>query len=203
MLRLGVRSCLVAAGLAAGLAGACSYPDFGFGGATSKTSTSNGGSGGTGGAGGATTTTTSQTSTGSSSSSSGHNTSSSSGGQGGDGGTPVVTQVSCKDPAVQCSPGQVCCFHETTASLDKCGTAGQCGSGYLEFACNSNADCPGTTCCAFVDSFTLTVTGVACTAACNGSNVEMCDSGPDCSDGTCDPFPDSFLDYPNYGWCAP
>jgi hypothetical protein len=197
------------AAFAAALFAACTYPEFGFesdddddngagagAGASGGTSTAGGLRGGAtvgganvGAAGGAVSTSTGHPMGGDGG-----------GGDAGAGGAPVVVSVPCGDPSTTCGAGQVCCYHDTTPSLDMCGNKGACGNSYTEFSCNWHDDCTGgAKCCATVDQTFGFLLALECEPACSGGGkLILCQMDAECSDQTCDDFVDS---YPGYKWC--
>jgi hypothetical protein len=105
------------------------------------------------------------------------------------GGLPVavVAQVPCTKQQQPCAPSEVCCFHPQKASLDYCGSAGQCGQPYWELACNDASDCPaGTTCCNVqLDASNITF---RCQASCAAPNRPICAKADDCTSNKCEPW---------------
>ena len=83
---------------------------------------------------------------------------------------PVVW---CK--GAPCQAGDVCCFNLQNANLDTCGSAGQCGGGFIEIACSGPGDCPGQVCCGDWQNF---YTDVSCQATCDDPDVTLCTGDP-------------------------
>lgn len=131
-----------------------------------------------------------------------------SGGDGGSGGTTTTTttvppvEVPCKDPSVNCAPGQVCCFHKTNAALDTCGQSGACGADFAELSCNEPADCPNQICCisSVSDGVNTSLESIKCAPTCSGALQRAACSVPaDCPSSSCvDVFA---TPYPGYLGC--
>jgi hypothetical protein len=184
---------LVALALAGASCGGVSSADILFGGPGA------GGSTGTGTMSGTTSSGQTGTSSGPTGTSSGHATTSSSGSlassssssssgsheSSASGGGPPP--VACNGGT--CKAGQVCCHNPADLGGDHCGTAGQCGSGYIEIDCSSPADCPGQICCAHYSKVggMIEYTGISCAASCGpaGSTYVICTGNPSfCPPGT-------------------
>jgi hypothetical protein len=85
------------------------------------------------------------------------------------GDRPVGVVVWCQN--APCEMGQVCCFHLQDPNLDSCGSAGQCGQGFMEISCSGPGDCPGEVCCGNWEAF---YTDISCQPACTGQDVTLC-----------------------------
>jgi hypothetical protein len=115
----------------------------------------------------------------SSSSSGSHESSASSGGP---------PPVACNGGT--CKAGQVCCHNPADLGGDHCGTAGQCGTGFIEIDCSSPADCPtGQICCAHYSKVggMVEYTSISCSPSCGpaGSTYVICTGDPNyCPPGT-------------------
>lgn len=176
-----------------GAISAC-YPAFDFGSGGGDTVSSTGRSAARSGSGGDDPTTSITTGQG------GMSTTTGAGGQGGD---PTSTTSSTgavrPGPTVACGPGtpeacntgDVCCYHETTASEDKCSATTACGDGYFLLACDASADCEaGQVCCAAYEIdffFGVYFAGViSCESSCGDPSLTMCETAADCGSGqTC------------------
>lgn len=179
-----------------GLLPAC-YPTFEFGSGGGDSASSTGRSAARSGSGGDDAATSSTTGQG------GMATTAASGGEGGALGTSASTGAVMPGPTVACGPGtpeacatgEICCYNETSASLDACSAGPGCGSGFYVLACNGPSDCDaGKICCAAYYEFLFTPFfdgAIRCEDACTYPSVPMCEAAEDCSPGeTCAPLAD-------------
>ncbi|MEJ7729783.1 MAG: hypothetical protein WKG00_11245 [Polyangiaceae bacterium] len=90
------------------------------------------------------------------------------------GGPPGDVVVWCA--GAPCQGGEVCCFHLENRDLDNCGSAGQCGGGFMEISCSGPGDCPGQVCCGEWQNF---YTDISCQPTCNGPDVTLCTGDED------------------------
>ena len=114
----------------------------------------------------------------------------------------------CGDPTSEpCAPGELCCYHTTTAACDKCSLNNECtGSGtcaedgYAKFFCDDPDDCTsGLKCC--LTYITMSnkeyYTGAACQESCADNQHRLCDDAQDCDLGQiC-----GSIQYPGYMRC--
>jgi hypothetical protein len=118
-----------------------------------------------------------------------------------------MPQVACGEPgSVECSPGDVCCYHTTTAACDKCGPGrclgdGNCAQGdYVFFHCDDAQDCSnGAMCCmTYVEMLgTEYYQGSVCQPSCSDVQHRLCSRAADCDVGqTC-----MAIQYPGYMRC--
>lgn len=118
--------------------------------------------------------------------------------------TTAVTSTSTGDPGVSipcgnqtCTGTDICCVHFQSASQDKCAPAGQCGSGYLEVACNGPMDCMGNQVCCGLWSQQTGYQEIGCMASCSGSGgnvgITMCGDDPSACMGSQSCNPSMFL----------
>lgn len=129
------------------------------------------------------------------------------GGQGGQ--ASAGKHVLCTVQSQSCDDGLVCCVGDTISMCDHCAaSASACGAKvvapacegqtYAALECTTNADCPGTTCCARPGATgARPLAGSRCAAECAGAEVVLCATPNDCGPGEqCVP-----LGYPGYAAC--
>ena len=107
-------------------------------------------------------------------------------------------QVPCGEESMLCAPEQVCCFHETMASLDHCAPPG-CGDGFGEFRCNGSEDCTpeAAICCAKDNELDDFIDIMTCQSTCEAvTELIICGGPADCPTGVCTPAA-----YPGYQTC--